>query len=93
MWSDDSEMCFVFLCKSDLLMFSMSSYVSRTSSLQPRVNKDTMIYGLFLVQPHQLSQCLVGIGVQTTLITVMCELYCMDDGCVADKLVCVGSLL
>lgn len=33
-----------------------------------------LIYYLFVVQPHQLSHCLLGTGVQTTLIIIMLEL-------------------
>lgn len=84
MWGDDSEVSsksqltfmLLFFDANQALMIVLSSNVSRTS-FSPRVSKDTMIYVLFLVQPHQLSRCLVGIGVQTTLITVMCELYSM----------------
>lgn len=60
-------------------MIVLSSNVSRTASSLPRVSKDTMIYALFLVQPHRLSWSLVGNGVQTSLITVMPELYTLDD--------------
>lgn len=85
MWGDDSEVSsksqltfmLLFFDANQALMIVLSSNVSRTSFFSPWVSKDTMIYVIFLVQPHQLSRCFVGIGVQTTLITVMCELYSM----------------